>query len=38
MSATEVAVPATYQLPKEEKPINQIPEKTDTTVDNNKQE
>ena len=38
MSATEVAVPATEQVSKEEKPINQTPEKVETTVDNNKQE
>lgn len=38
MSATEVAVAATDQLPKEEKPIIQIPEKVATPVDNNKQE
>lgn len=37
MSATEVAVAATEQVPKEEKPINQNPEKVETTVDNNKQ-
>ena len=38
MSATEVAVAATEQAPKEEKSINQNPEKVETTVDNNKQE
>ena len=38
MSATEVAVAATEQVPKEEKSINQNTEKVETTVDNNKQE
>ena len=36
MSATEVAVPDTEQVSKEEKPINQNQEKVETTADNNK--
>ena len=38
MSETIVAGAATEQLPKEEKPINQNPEKVEEVENNNKQE